>query len=106
MLSLGKSSILIAEDSRGYRANNLIGLRNFSSYIEDRKIFNKYYSKCFDGKILRRIFPPMENPFLKEEIENYIDELMDNNFIEFSCVHQIILNYFKQMEKFITNLPS
>ena len=107
MLSLGKPSILIAEDSRGHGANNLIGLRNFNSYIEDRKIFNKYYYlNRLNGKILRKIYPPKANPFLVKNITNYIDELIENNFFEFSCVHKLIMKYFKRMEKFIKNLPS
>jgi len=104
MLSFGKPSILISEDSRGYGANDLIGLKNIFSYRDENIIFSRLYGYGIFGTVGTKLFPPKTNKRLKKEISEFLNEEMNNGFARYAGIHSVLLQYYKNMEKFLLKM--
>lgn len=105
MLSMGKPSVLIVEDSRGYGMNNFVGLKSFSSFQESRGVLDRLYVDGLSSRLMRRVLPFKINPHLIEQVSQFVEQELESDFSRYAGIHEVILRYFKKMEKFITNLP-
>ena len=106
MLTFGKPSILISEDSRGYGFSDFVGLKIFSSFDDRGRIIDGYSKPGLRGKVIRKALPLKINPYLLDDLRCHIEQLLDNNFITYAGIHNVILKYYKRMERFVQSIPS
>jgi len=105
-LSKRKPSFLIHEDGRGNGASDALGLRGFDAY--KRNIIGIIQSSIaipFIPKTLQMSLPTIStNPLLSDQLLNFIDEEICNDFERFSGVPLIIDSHFEVMKNFIINM--
>jgi len=105
MLSMGKPSMLIDEDSRGYGMNDFAGLKGFSSFIDSKGLLDRLYISGWSARIMRRLYPPKANPLLLTQLRDFLERELETGFVRYAGIHEVILWYYAKMENFIKNIP-
>lgn len=118
MLSLGKPSLLVSEDNRGYGMNEFIGLRNFVPFCYDGlgvddptcEFAARYRPSARIIQVISSGFRGGSNlkfnPNLISELDEFLCQEFDNGFARYAGIHEVILRYFRKMEEFIKAIPS
>jgi len=101
MNSISKYSILLNEDGRGKGVEKVLGGTTLNSYFEYRRDF---FSKLLD-KIFKKNNRMKLNPYIIDELLNFIDYENSTNFQSSKRASSLIDNNFNIMKKFIKQLP-
>ena len=107
-LSQRKPSFLLEEDGRGRGFSEAIGLRGIPAYVR-RPLSNFLDKRQFPRKMrgafrrLNWIAAPRRTA--AEELQNFIKEELDSDFIRFRGLSQIFDGYYQIMKQFLQSLP-
>jgi hypothetical protein len=104
MLSLGKPSVLIPEDSRGYGMNDFVGLASFPSFIDSQGALDWLYLHSQSARIIRRLYPPRPNSQLIRQVRDFLEQGLESGFALYAGVPEVIRRYFAKMEMFIQRI--
>lgn len=102
-LSHRKRTILIEEDGRGRGVNEALGIYGIEarqSFLElpvNNKIINKVERRVASDKL--------DNRYVIKNISNYLSELEDNNYENFRAIFMNMQVMYKNMSKFLNELP-
>jgi len=107
-LSQRKPSFLLEEDGRGRGFSEAIGLRSIPAYVRrplssflDKRQFPRKVRGAF--RRLNWIVVPRRTT--AEELQNFVKEELDSDFIRFRGVSQIFDGYYQIMRQFLQSLP-
>lgn len=99
-LSQRRRSILIEEDGRGAGVDEALGLRQIRAYNELKLVESEYVMK-----ILRRLSPyNTTSEFVCMEIEDYLQELEKNEYVQFEWAFKRMNYYYSKMCKHLSQL--
>lgn len=107
-LSNRNISILIEEDGRGAGVNETLGLESLKAYIPtnnstyDMNIWSKGI-RFLEHKILKKGIYKCNNYVIKN-LDNYINNIVNNNFLQYKTVYFNMNMYFYQMKKHIESI--
>lgn len=107
-LSNRNISILIEEDGRGAGVNETLGLQSLKAYIPtnnstyDMKVWSKGI-RFLEHKILKKGVYKCNNYVIKN-LDNYINNIVNNNFLQYKTVYFNMNMYFYQMKKHIESI--
>ena len=105
-LSQRKKSILIEEDGRGAGVNEVLGLPPLLAYNDENQIVYGQQNDLY-GKIVRRLskkFKNDKNDFIKEQVDSYIDTMIQTNGLYYQNAFFLMNEYYKTMDKYIASL--
>ena len=91
-LSQRQRTILIEEDGRGAGVDQALGLKQIKAY-DCRKIIDSKYRRKLNS-ILKVNF---SSPYVCNELDQYIDELASNDWIQFVWAFERMQYYFTQL---------
>lgn len=89
MLSERKLSILVEEDARGGGVNSALGLPNI---------------RAFESTINNNYLQHITNSFLVRELQDYLFDLHESNYIQMDQAYMMMKRYFKNMETHIKSI--
>lgn len=99
-LSMRNISILIEEDGRGTGANEALGSKGVKAY-ENRKRDSKLIRGIY--KIVRKKYEK-NNKYMIKNLDDILEELVQNDFIQYNTVFYNMNMYFKVMEDSIRKI--
>lgn len=98
-LSQRHRTILIEEDGRGAGVDQALGLKQIKAY-DCQKIKNNKYCR----KIGVKLGVNITSQYVCEELEQYLNELQDNDYIQFVWAFERMQYYFNNMRLHISQI--